>query len=285
MVDLLLSQNVSNDHWKAARDISDKLFQAIYRHTLSSKALYLDLPAPNIRGLPNRLDNINLWIAAAAGIMTLREHDPETANHALCCAELLAYTFANNHVNPRTRALHYIAAMLHDIGKLAIRPELLNKKEQLSEDEWGQLRGHPEIGAAALCLLKKHFVGNERLRTQRDIDDFNTVIRVALCHHIRLDKSGYPEWAIRADIPEIVMQVAICDGAHAMSGRWAHRHPKTLLETVLELQNEAASGKLPDREIRVIVRSLREGLGHGICAFAEVTRLLRQNRTFAPALS
>lgn len=282
MVDLLLSQNVSNDHWKAARDISDTL---IYRRTLSSKALYLDLPAPNIRGLSERLDNRWLWIAAAAGIMTLREHDPETANHALCCAELLAYTFANNHENPRTRALHYIAAMLHDIGKLAISPELLNKKEQLSEDEWGQLRGHPEIGAAALCLLKEHFVRYERLWTKRDIDDFDAVIQVALCHHNRLDNSGYPEWAIRADIPEIVMQVAICDGAHAMSGRWAHRHPKTLLETVHELQREAESGKLPDRAIGAVVGSLQNGLGYGICAYAEVTARLRQNRTFAPALS
>jgi len=69
------------------------------------------------------------------------------------------------------------AALLHDIGKARVSPELLHKRTPLNEDEFAILRRHPEFGAQALLECG-------------ETDPL--AIEVAYCHHMRDDGHGYP---------------------------------------------------------------------------------------------
>ena len=86
-------------------------------------------------------------------------------------------------------------ALLHDIGKIAIPVRLLHKVEPLTDDEWGRLRRHPEIGAN-IC---------GPLQVARDIAP---IIRH---HHERWDGSGYPDGLRGEEIPLGARIVALAD--------------------------------------------------------------------------
>jgi len=77
-----------------------------------------------------------------------------------------------------------IAADLHDLGKLVISNNLLDKPEKLSKEEFEDIRKHP--GITRLCL--------------QDINGFEEITRWASNHHEKLDGSGYPEGLTGKDL-------------------------------------------------------------------------------------
>ncbi len=76
------------------------------------------------------------------------------------------------------------AALLHDIGKLGVSNQVLDKPGRLDEGEWAQMRGHPGAGAAILSR----------------IGAFGDAARIAGRHHERLDGRGYPHGLGAADL-------------------------------------------------------------------------------------
>jgi len=108
----------------------------------------------------------------------LREMDEYTFAHSInVCILNLAQASALGIEGP---LLHDIgtAALLHDIGKLQIPEEILNKKEPLSEEDWAVIRRHPLFGAKTLLASP----GVPRL-----------AVITAYEHHLRYDGSGYPQ--------------------------------------------------------------------------------------------
>lgn len=86
-------------------------------------------------------------------------------------------------------------AQMHDVGKIHIHPDILRKNGPLSQEEFNEIKKHPEYGAKIL--------GDEpRLRMARDI---------ALTHHERADGSGYPKGLKKDQIPLEGKIVAIAD--------------------------------------------------------------------------
>jgi HD-GYP domain-containing protein (c-di-GMP phosphodiesterase class II) len=71
-----------------------------------------------------------------------------------------------------------ISAMLHDVGKMFISPEILSKAGQLTEEEWGIMQQHPRLGAEYLIGCP----GVPRL-----------AVITAFEHHMRYDNAGYPK--------------------------------------------------------------------------------------------
>ena len=69
------------------------------------------------------------------------------------------------------------AAAVHDIGKLGLPPEIVNKPGKLSNEERSVIRRHPELGHSLLIQI---------VRSE------SAITKVALQHHERLDGSGYP---------------------------------------------------------------------------------------------
>jgi diguanylate cyclase (GGDEF)-like protein len=93
-----------------------------------------------------------------------------------------------------------VASLLHDLGKLAVPGEILDKPAALSEAEWQTVGEHPRIGQVIL----------EQATSMRD------AIPIVLHHHERWDGTGYPHGLRGDEIPIGARIVAVADAYHAM---------------------------------------------------------------------
>lgn len=101
----------------------------------------------------------------------------------------------------------HIAAHLHDIGKIGIKDAILNKNGKLNDEEWGEIKKHPEIGAN--ILSKSHHL--------REVKD------MVLCHHERFDGNGYPLKLKGDEIPLGSRIIAVCDSIDAITSNRSYR--------------------------------------------------------------
>ncbi|OPX45972.1 cyclic di-GMP phosphodiesterase response regulator RpfG [Ruminiclostridium hungatei] len=107
------------------------------------------------------------------------------------------------------------AGLLHDIGKIKIQSELLNKKEELTDEELGVIRKHAIWGYEILA---------ESPNISSDIKE------AALMHHERLDGSGYPLGSKGDDIGEYARIVAVADVYDAMTSDRPYKKKVTPFE-------------------------------------------------------
>ena len=93
-----------------------------------------------------------------------------------------------------------IAALLHDLGKIAIPEEILDKPSTLSDAEWQAIGEHPRIGQVIL----------------EQASNLREAIPVVLHHHERFNGGGYPHGLRGSEIPLGARIVAVADAYHAM---------------------------------------------------------------------
>jgi response regulator RpfG family c-di-GMP phosphodiesterase len=123
-----------------------------------------------------------------------------------------------------------VASLLHDLGKLAVPPEILDKPTALSDGEWQAIGEHPRIGQVIL----------EQASSLRE------AIPVVLHHHERFNGGGYPHGLKGNEIPMGARIVSVADAYHAM----VHDRPyKTALShehALAELRANAGTQFDPD---------------------------------------
>jgi HD-GYP domain-containing protein (c-di-GMP phosphodiesterase class II) len=120
------------------------------------------------------------------------------------------------------------AALFHDVGKVKLPLEILNKPGELNEEEWAEVRKHPVHGVKTLL-------------SKRSLDRFSTrAMVVSFEHHLKLDLSGYPQTSFKKDVNLFSRIVTIADVYDSMtSGRVYAKTPMTpdqALTTMLEKQ-------------------------------------------------
>ncbi|WP_079911968.1 HD-GYP domain-containing protein [Paenibacillus sp. 32352] len=126
-----------------------------------------------------------------------------------------------------------LAATLHDIGKVKIPDEILNKPGKLTDDEYE--------------LVKKHTIfGYEMLRDTRGIS--HRIALVALQHHEREDGRGYPFGLQKSKIDLLSSIVAVADIFHAMSSKRPYHEPLPFYEIVSQMQR----GKFGELDPKII---------------------------------
>ena len=103
----------------------------------------------------------------------------------------------------------YYAALLHDIGKIGVPDEIINKKGKLTEEEYEQIKGHTTIGKEILS----------------SIVEFPYISIGAHHHHERFDGRGYPDKLKGSDIPELARIIAVADAYDAMTSKRSYRDP------------------------------------------------------------
>lgn len=131
-----------------------------------------------------------------AVIEGVREHDDGTYTHSLKAATLLAL-FGHSIGLPRAQQILLASGgLLHDVGKLAISHAILNKTENLTEDEWEMIRGHVPVGVNFLRIGPDMPKG---------------IVTIAAQHHERLDGSGYPRGLAAGQLNELARMSAIVD--------------------------------------------------------------------------
>jgi diguanylate cyclase (GGDEF)-like protein/putative nucleotidyltransferase with HDIG domain len=155
----------------------------------------------------------------------LEAKDSYTAAHAREVADLAERVGRALGMAPdQLRTLSY-GALLHDIGKIAIRSEILHKPTRLTEDEYREMQEHTVIGARML----------ER------IPYFAEVHPLVRSSHERWDGGGYPDGAQGEDIPLGARIISACDAFNAMTSDRPYRAAMDHDEAVAELRRHAAS--------------------------------------------
>lgn len=113
----------------------------------------------------------------------------------------------------------HMAAHLHDIGKIGVPDDVLNKKGKLVLHEWEYIKMHPKIG---FDILSK----SNRLKH---------ISRMVLHHHERWDGKGYPQGLSEMDIPLGARIISVCDSIDAMISTRPYREAMKFEECIKEL--------------------------------------------------
>ena len=131
----------------------------------------------------------------------------------------------------RERRLAEFTALLHDIGKIRIPAEIVNKPGALADDEW--------------AVMKTHTLEGERLLEQVGglLGEVGRLVRS--CHE-RWDGGGYPDGLAGKEIPLVARIVCCCDAYSAMTTDRPYRRARSEAEALEELERSAGTQFDPD---------------------------------------
>lgn len=113
-----------------------------------------------------------------------------------------------------------IAALMHDIGKIAVAECVLNKPGQLTEEEYQEIKRHPESGYQIL----------------KSADAYLSLAEYVLCHHEKWNGTGYPRGLKGEEIPLISRIIAIADAYEAMTSNRTYRKAISSEEALHEIE-------------------------------------------------
>ena len=113
----------------------------------------------------------------------------------------------------------------HDIGKIGIPVQILQKKGTLNDEEWEKVRRHSEIGY--------YIIGASR--------DTLAIDELILVHHERWDGKGYPGLLKNEEIPLVARIFAIADAYDAMVNERPYKNRLTRREALIEIENKAGT--------------------------------------------
>ncbi|MHB9100147.1 MAG: HD-GYP domain-containing protein [Sulfuricella sp.] len=158
------------------------------------------------RGIEAERDNAYLALAEAlAAALDAREHETGLHSKRVACHTLaLARRFTDD---PQRLRQVYWGALLHDLGKIGIPDAILLKVGPLTEDEWGVMRTHPEIGQRILAAVP--FMAE--------------AAEIVLNHEERFDGTGYPRGLRGEAIPLWARLFAVIDTLDAMTSDRPYR--------------------------------------------------------------
>lgn len=130
-------------------------------------------------------------------------------------------------------------AMLHDIGKVGINDAILRKPAPLTEQEWFEMRKHPEIG----------------FRIAQNNVDLAPISEYILSHHERWDGKGYPRGLVGEEIPILSRILAVVDAFDAMTNERIYSKPRSKEEAAAEILRNAGT-QFDPRIARVFVEEV-----------------------------
>jgi PAS domain S-box-containing protein len=194
----------------------------------------------NLANLQRKLtEALSAMVAPMVAAMEMR--DPYTAGHESRVADIaVAIGKEMGWTEERLHGL-YVAAQVHDIGKISIPAEILTKPTTLTAGELSLIHEHPGTGYTIL----------------KDIPFEWPIAEIVRQHHERLDGSGYPQ-GLKGDaiLPEAKV-LAVADYVEAMGSHRPYR-PAAKLTIVLKHIEKEAGSKLDAEAVRICAALFRE---------------------------
>lgn len=138
---------------------------------------------------------------------TVEAKDSYTRGHSDRVSAYSVLLGKHLHLNEDEQEILKIGGLFHDVGKIGIPDTILLKNGKLTDEEYNEIKKHPQIGA--------NILGESEL--------FKNIIPFVKYHHERYDGRGYPEGLAGDNIPYIARIAAVADSFDAMSSRRVYR--------------------------------------------------------------
>ena len=168
--------------------------------------------------------------------------DAYTGSHSRGVVELSLAVSDRLGLGTRQRRNVEFAALLHDVGKIAVPKEIINKPGPLDEEEWKVMRQHTIEGEAMLN------------RVGGVLADVGRIVRSS---HEHYDGSGYPDGLAGEAIPIEARIVTCCDAYSAMTTTRSYRRAMPTAEAIAELRS--CSGTQFDPEVAATLEAIELG--------------------------
>ncbi len=124
----------------------------------------------------------------------------------------------------------HVAGLVHDVGKIGVAEQVLCKPGRLTDDEFAQIREHPEIGQRILA----------------GIPALQDILPGVMHHHERIDGKGYPHGLIGENIPLMARIIGVADTFDAMSSTRSYRPAMNRDQVLGEMRRVAGSQLDPE---------------------------------------
>jgi len=164
---------------------------------------------------------------------------PSFAGHSAGVAELAAGAALRCGIDAKGAKEIRRAALLHDLGRVAVHPRIWQKPGPLTADDWEQVRLHPYH--TERVLSRSSFLA--------------ALSPIAGAHHERLDGSGYHRGAAGPELAFPARLLAAADVYHAMTGSRPHRAPRPPERAAAILAGEARAGRLDPDAVAAVLRA------------------------------
>jgi HD-GYP domain-containing protein (c-di-GMP phosphodiesterase class II) len=175
------------------------------------------------------------------GLTNIKNYDEYTLNHSINVC-ILAIALGRRLGLTREELSDLgISAFLHDLGKLDVPKEILEKPSQLTEEEWAVIEGHVQHGAEKLIELKSA----RRLPLR--------AVQVALEHHLKADMTGYPRYVRKKTQNLFSKLVKIVDYFDAITTKRVYRTKALTREDALSIMREKSGDEFDPVLLRVFV--------------------------------
>jgi len=173
---------------------------------------------------------------------TIEAKDPYTRGHSERVALYASIIAEEMNLPEDFLNILNFAALLHDIGKIGIPDEILNKPGKLSEDEFDKIKTHPVVGANIV----------------ENIDFLAQASSYIRFHHERQNGRGYPEGLNGEDIPLGAAILAVADAFDAMTSDRPYRKAWDMENTLCEIESNSGIQFRPD-----VVEALKKAVKKG----------------------
>ena len=179
---------------------------------------------------------------AAALARAVDAKDVGTRSHSETVAQLCVDIGRRLGLQPRDLERLRLAGLLHDVGKIGVADQILQKPEPLGPDEQSAMTEHVEIGHAILLAA-----------------ELPTEAHWVLHHHERYDGTGYPERLGGSAIPIQSRIISVADAFEAMTGSRPYRQGMPVDEAIAELRSHAGT-QFDARCVHALMEVVNESL-------------------------
>jgi response regulator RpfG family c-di-GMP phosphodiesterase len=224
--------------------------------SIENARLYEDLVVKNqdlVEANQSLAENFRATIIGFAH--ALEESDKYTRGHSERVAFYSSLTAQGLTLSPPEVEKIVQAGLMHDIGKIGIRSEKLNKPGKLTPEEVAMFRTHPAKGKRIL----------------EPIPSMSELIPGAWCHHENWDGSGYPRGLVGENIPLLGRVVAVADTYDAMTSDRAYRKALPHEVAVAELER-CAGAQFDPNLVPVFLNQIEEHRKEQVAEGKEIPR-------------
>lgn len=155
----------------------------------------------------------------------LQKNTTESSDHIKTSHKLALDLADKLNLNQEQKNKLKLLIQLHDIGKVSISKEVLQKSETLTEKELDKVKNHTECG----------------YRIAKAVPRLAPITEEILTHHERWDGKGYPQGLQKDEIPLLARIVAIIEAYEKMTRGQSHQNSKNKQEALAEIKNQAGT--------------------------------------------